>query len=245
MTPPRIHKLRFSFSLAILAIFISSASSLVSAGSLATTNRALSDGFGPDAGQWRGTASISVAPIPFFNDEVTAEVDWAAFAPNDFQLYLNDEGIIAPDPSGPFEVVYAYQIVSISAASPGISTLTVGVDDTDARGSVLPPSFVPTGGGSEVAPTSGGDQTTSMAWFFNGALLQVGDTTGLLVFTSPFAPELDGLQVNAGLASPNPSPLVASISDRLFEQEIPEPSSMALLLLGSFAVMARSRKPRQ
>ena len=212
------------------------------AGSLSSTSRALNDGFGPDAGQWRGSASIAVPPVapPLFNDRVTAVVEWAAFAPGDFQLYLNDEGIAASDPSGPSEVLYAYQIVSIDAAIPGISTLTVAVDTTDARGSVLAPTEVATGAASEVANSGGGDQSTSMAWFFD-SLLQPGDTTALLVFTSPFAPILDNLQLSSGLASPTPSPQVASISDRIYEQGVPEPSSVALLLMGSVIALGRRR----
>ena len=227
---------------AIALLVVVSISSVAQAGNLATTARALNDGLGPDAGTWRGQASISVAPIPFLGDEVSALVDWAAFAPGDFQLYLDDEGIAESDPSGVLEVVYAYQIVSVTAASPGITTLTVGVDSTDGRGSVLPPAFVPAGGGSEVDPVGGGDQTTSMAWFFDGSALQVGDTTGLLVFSSPFAPELDSMQISSGLASPSPSPLVASISDRIYDNNIPEPSSIALLLIGTLGLAGGRRK---
>ena len=238
----------YTRGLAFFAAFASLVASSVlfssaQAGSLATTSRALNDGLGPDLGVWRGAANISVPPVfpPSFNDEVTAVVSWAAFAPGDFQLYLNDEGIAAVDPSAPLEVVYAYQIDSVSAVSPGISTLTVGVDSTDGRGSVLAPSFVPAGGATEVAPTGGGDGVTQMQWFF-GSLLQVGDTTGILVFSSPFAPELGNLQVSSGVASPVPSPQVATISDRIFEHNIPEPSAIALLLIGAIGPLVFSRR---
>ena len=68
------------------------------AGPLSTTNLALNDGFGPDAGRWHGTVSIAGAA---FGDTVVAEVDWAAFAPGKFQLYLNSQAIAQVDPSGP------------------------------------------------------------------------------------------------------------------------------------------------
>jgi hypothetical protein len=200
------------------------------AGPLATTNFALNDGFGPDAGRWHGSVSIAGAA---FGDTIVAEVDWAAFArPLDgstgkFQLYLNDQGIAQVDPSAPGEVIYVYQITSVTAASPGVGVLTVGVDPADGRvaGST---TFIPTGGGSEKSPTTSADNTTSMAWFFEGTELQVGDTSSLLVFRSPFAPEFDFLVASSGLAAPPVPPLVASPSDRLFNFEIPEPSSLAL-----------------
>jgi hypothetical protein len=216
----------------------------VVAGPLATTSRALNDGFGPDAGRWHGSVSVAGAA---FGDTLVAEVDWAAFArPSDgstgrFQLFLNDEGIAQLDPSAPGEVIYVYQITSVTAASPGVDTLTVGLDSADGRGGVVAPAFVPTGAATEQSPVSGGDNVTSMAWFFNGTELQVGDTSSLLVFTSPFAPEFDFLHVNSGLAGPVVSPLVASPSDRLFQFDIPEPAS---LLLGLFGTMAVACKPR-
>jgi hypothetical protein len=216
------------------------------AGPLATTNRALNDGFGPDAGRWHGTVLVAGAA---FGDTLTAEVDWAAFArPFDgstgkFQQFLNDEGIAQADPSAPGEVVYVYQIASVTAVSPGIDTLTVGIDAADGRvaGST---AFVPAGGSSEQSPTSSADNTTSMAWFFAGTELQVGDTSSFLVYRSPFAPEFDFLQVNSGLAGPGVSPLVASPSDRLFQFDIPEPASLVMAMVCSAAV-ANGRRLRR
>lgn len=219
--------------------------SSASAGPLATTNRALNDGFGPDAGRWHGSVAIAGAA---FGDILVAEVDWAAFAnpvggASQFQLYLNDQGIAQVDPSAPGEVIYVYQITSVTSASPGIDTLTVGLDAADGRGVVSAPTVIPTGLGTEKSPASGGDNNTSMAWFFNGDELLAGDTSGLLVFTSPFSPEFDFLQINSGLAGPPVSPLVASPSNRRFVN--PEPSSLTLALLSAFALMARVRDPRR
>ena len=219
-------------TLAALGSMLMSANAL--AGPLATTIRALNDGFGPDAGRWHGTANIAGAA---FGDTVTAAVDWAAFGPGGFQQYLNDQGIAQVDPSGANEVIYVYQIASVTSAVPGIGTLTVGLDATDGRGSVLPPSFVPAGGASERSPVGGGDNTTSMAWFFDGTELEVGDTSSLLVFSSPFAPEFGFLQVNSGLAGAPVSPLVASPGDR----RIPEPSSLALAVAFSAVALRRRR----
>lgn len=208
-------------------------------GPLATTPFALNDGFGPDAGAWHGSAAIAGAA---FGDAVVAEVDWAAFGPGGFQNYLNSQAIAQVDPSGLGEIAYVYQITSVTAAVPGIDTLSVGLDAVDGRGTVLAPAFVPTGAATEKSPTGGGDNSTSMAWFFNGAELHVGDTSSLLVYTSEYAPEWGFLQVNSGLAGPFPSPLVASPSGRL-GGDIPEPSCVVLVLLGSTILVSAGRNP--
>jgi hypothetical protein len=223
----------------LIAILITA--SVVQAGPLATTPFALNDTFGPDAGRWRGTASVS-AIIPFNGDTIVADVDWAAFGPGKFQLYLNSQSIAQVDPSGPGEVIYVYQISSVTAADPGIDGLTVGLDDNDGRGIILAPSHLPTGAPLEKIPNGGGDQTDSMAWFFAGSQLQAGDSSSLLIFTSPFAPELDFMTVNSGLAAQLPPPYVASPSDRLFEFDVPEPSSLVMGLMGCLGLLARNRK---
>jgi hypothetical protein len=227
-------------TIAALCAMVLSAS-LVQAGPLATTPFALNDTFGPDAGRWHG--SVTVAGVDAFTgNTLAAEVDWAAFGPGKFQLYLNGEGIAQLDPSGPNEVIYVYQITTVNLATPGIDALTVGVDAADGRGIVSAPSFVPTGAALEQSPTSGGDQGTSMAWFFEGTELNAGENSSLMVFTSPFAPEFDFLLVNSGLAAQFPSPLVASPSDRLFQFDIPEPSSLVMGLLSCLGLLARNRK---
>jgi hypothetical protein len=234
------HSQLFTFA-SIVALLASA--SLAQAGPLATTNFALNDTFGPDAGRWHG--SVSVAAVDAFTgDALAAEVDWAAFGPGKFQLYLNSQGIAQSDPSAPGEVIYVYEITTVSAAAPGIDALTVGVDATDGRGTVSAPSMIPKGVALEQSPTSGGDQGTSMAWFFEGTELQVGENSSLLVFTSPFAPEFDFLLVNSGLAAQFPSPLVASPSDRLFTFDIPEPTSLAMGLMSCFGLLLRSRMTR-
>jgi hypothetical protein len=226
-----------SLSLAI-ALMASPAVSPAAAGPLATTDRALNDGFGPDAGRWHGTAIVMGAA---FGDILHAEVDWAAFGPGKFQLFLDDNGIAGIDPSGPGEVTYVYQIAAILTAVPGIDLLTVGLDASDGRGIVSAPAFVSTGAPNEKSPTGGGDNTTSMAWFFAGNEPHRDDISSLLVFTSPFHPEFDFLSVNSGLAGPPVSPLVASPSDRPFVADVPEPPSLLLTLLG-FGVLAGCRR---
>ncbi|QDV80785.1 hypothetical protein K2D_44150 [Planctomycetes bacterium K2D] len=236
MSLSRMHR-PLVLSLATLGVLL--ISHAAGAGPLATTSRALNDGFGPDAGRWRGSVSIAGAA---FGDTLEAEVDWAAFGPGQFQQFLDDNGYPGADPSGANEVLYVYQIVSVTNANPGVDTLTVGVDPADGRGAVSAPSYLPLGLANEMAPTGGGDNTTSMDWFFQNAELQAGDVSGLLMFSSPFMPEYDFLQVNSGLAGPVVSPLVASPSDRPFEVNVPEPSAVALALACTAAVLGCKRR---
>jgi hypothetical protein len=225
-----------------LIVLLTSAT-LAQAGPLATTNFALNDGFGPDAGRWHGTVNVAGVDA-FTGNTLAATIDWAAFGPGKFQLYLNSEGIAQVDPSAAQEVTYVYEIVSVTAATPGIDSLTVGVDLFDGRGTVSAPSFIPKGAALEQSPTSGGDQGTSMAWFFEGSELQVGENSSLLVFTSSFAPEFDFLLVNSGLAAQFPSPLVASPSTRDFTVDIPEPTTVVSSLLGLLGIAMLRRKSR-
>jgi hypothetical protein len=214
------------------------------AASLMTTNLALYDGFGPDAGRWRGSVTITEGPNAL-GQEVDATVEWAAFAPGKFQDYLDANHFGALDPSALGEVIYAYEVVSVTTAVPGIFTLSVGRDAADGVGTVAPTHVAGTGG---QAPTFASDQGTSMLWLFlpppDANMLQAGEKSSILVYSSIFAPQFDTLQLNAGLVGPFPSPLVASISDRLFTFEIPEPTSLVLVVLGVGAAFAGRRAPR-
>lgn len=214
---------------------------------LMSTPLALNTGTGPNAGRWQGSAAIDVNPLPIFGHEVEAVVEWAAFAPvpggglHKFQQYLDAHHPGAVNPVGNLsnEVIYAYEIVSVANANPGISLLTVGVDANDARGSVGPTTIALTGG---TAASSSADQGTSMAWQFAGPLVGAGGKSQILVFSSPFVPELDNLTVLSGAAAPLLSPQVGSPADLIFMGEIPEPASLALVVLGAAAVLSARRR---
>jgi hypothetical protein len=203
---------------------------------LATTPLALNDGFGPAGGQWRGSVSVAATLV---GDDVGADLEWAAFAPGKFQLYLNAEHPGAVDPSAGTEVIYAYEIVDISAADPGIDLVTVGVDATDIRGSIAPTWVGLTGG---LAPSNDDDQTTSMMWEFLDPSLGLLDKSPILVFSSPMSPEFDFINISSGVASQFPPPLVASISDRIFQNEVPEPAVVSLVAIAIGLVFGVRRR---
>ena len=212
--------------LVCLSLLLGFGLSPVAAGPLAVTNFAFNNGAGPDGGIWRGTASLVGAA---FGDTLVAEVDWAVFPVGGFQSYLNSQSIAQVDPSAANEFTYVYQIHSVTNANPGVDALTVGIDAIDARGSLAAPTFVLTGGANEKSPASGGDNNTSMAWFFGGTELHPGDSSSLLLFTSPNIPEFDFLTVVSGLASQVVPPLVASPSAILGDPNVPEPSTLLLV----------------
>lgn len=208
------------------------------AGSLAVTSFAFNNGAGPDGGRWRGTASVVGAAL---GDTLVAEVDWAVFPVGGFQGYLNSQAIASVDPSAPNEFTYVYQITSVASASPGIDVLTVGIDAIDTRGSLTAPTFVLSGAATEKSPTSGGDNNTSMAWFFGGTELDPGDTSSFLVFTSPNIPEFDFLSVASGLASQPVPPLVGSPSAILGDPNVPEPSTLLMVFASALPFLAGRR----
>jgi hypothetical protein len=212
-------------------------SSVAAAGLLGTTGFAINDG-GPDEGYWRG--SVDFYKDAFIN-KVVGTLDWAVFAPGQFQLFLNDAGVIASDPTGGEQVVYAYQVVEVATGtSPGIGSVTVGLDSLDFLST--DPAEVLTSWAGEQPVTSAYPSTppasTSAIWDFqssgdNSKLITVGEISPLLVFGSPNAPQLDTFQVNSGLASfigNTPSTMVGSPGSETFI--IPEPGSIVLLMTG-------------
>jgi hypothetical protein len=212
--------------------------SRASAGPLSLTGFAFNNGAGPAGGAWRGTASVVGAAL---GDTLAAEVDWAVFPVGGFQSYLNSQSIAQVDPSAANEFTYVYQISSVTSATPGIGALTVGIDVIDTRGSLAAPTFVLTGAANEKLPTGGGDNNTSMAWFFPGKELHAGDSSSLLVFTSPNIPEYDFLTVMSGLASQPIPPLVGSPSSIVGDPNVPEPSALILALACGLPFLSKRR----
>jgi hypothetical protein len=155
----------------------------------------------------------------FFGFTVSANVDYAVFAPGAFGVAFPGE-----DTSGGSDYVYAYQIENLDT---NISKFTVGLHGDEPLGSI---GFISDVGLTD--PTASlyvGAGPTSSAWDFSG--FATGQESAVLFFTSAASPELDSATVAADWnnAHPLPSPL-------------PEPASLTLLALGAGVIGFRKRR---
>lgn len=223
--------------------------SVVQAGALASTSYAYNDGFGPSAGVWQGTVAYNRTTLA---NTIQGDLEFAVFAPDDFQSFLNDTlGGPPPFDPAPGEVVYAYQLLNVTA-TPGVSNISVGLDVIDIPGTVSPPSFISTGAGNEQAPSIGEYNGTSMVWRFmdNAATgvderINTGEQSPILIFSSAYLPELDNLTINSGVAgTPAYFDSVPSIGSNL-SQGVPEPASAVLLLIGCASLIGTVRRQRR
>ena len=213
-----------SLALAMMVVFATCGQA--SASTLATTTEAL--------GSWQGSHNFNVPAA------LDATVEYAVFAPGaGFQNYLDNNSIAFVDPV-PGEYTYAYQFTDISVAPAGITTFTVGLQGDEALGTSgvtfvpiaafpAPPSDDPfnTGGGPGVS--------TSSQWSYFG-FLGAGETSGVLFYSSPQAPEFGLSTIASGttfdfdaLSLPNPA-------------VIPEPTTAMLLACGAFLLVGARKR---
>lgn len=210
---------------AVLAILVLSASAL--AGTLANDPNALVW----NGQTWQGTASLT-------NGNLSATVDWVVLNENDWS-YNGYTPSSDPNYPGYTSYVYAYQVwctgsddvmktfISMleSNEARAIGTFTVDVGDTSA--------LAPTTIGFEGSPID----TANWRWDGVGGLLTGQHSVGL-AYTSvnlPIESFLAMGHVQDGGASA--SALMATPGN-----EIPEPMTMALLVLGSVGLLRRRRK---
>lgn len=167
-----------------------------------------------------GAAIPAFTGTQFFDDDffgftVSANVDYAVFAPGTFPF---------ADPSGGNDYVYAYQIDNLDT---DIVQFTVGVDGDETLGSIG--SIVDGGSNNPTAALYVGAGPSSAAWDFSG--FSSGQTSDILFFTAAEAPELDSSTVSAQWANTHDLPSPA-----------PEPASLSLLALGAVLCSGRRRR---
>jgi hypothetical protein len=213
---------------------------------LLSTPHAYNDGLGPGPdGVWKGTVEYDRV---FGTNNVDSTVEFAVFGPGKFQFFLNDNWGVPPVDPAPGDVIYAYQIINVNSAVPGIQLMSVGLDSIDDPHIVSPPSYVLTGLAGEQAPgPASAFNDTSMVWSFannsgtpEDERINTGQFSPILIFSSRWGPELDKLTVASGGAA-NPSILdgVPSIGNYI---AVPEPLSQTLLLVGSASLLGLLRR---
>jgi hypothetical protein len=130
---------------------------------------------------------------------VDASVDYAVYAPGDFNLSFPGK-----DPSGGLQYVYRYQLHNASGSGDFLKKMTIGlVDITSAEGwfcTWVDPEPIYTGGGI-VPPTIGfvGSPPTSVNWAYKSSsgFITAGEKSKMLIFTSPFPPTYGSATINS------------------------------------------------
>jgi hypothetical protein len=161
-----------------------------------------------------------------------ASVEFAVYAPGQFQT---SAALGNPtDPSGGSDYVYAYILSNVGLASERtVGELSVGLDGDTLAHNIAVLSVVPSGmnpSSSAFVPLS--VPYASATWIYSPELTN-GQTSNLLIFTSPRSPQLYNASVLGG----------ALHSQQTLPSPIPEPAS--LMVLGGMALLAvRALRPR-
>ncbi|MCA9101744.1 MAG: PEP-CTERM sorting domain-containing protein [Pirellulales bacterium] len=216
---------------ALTVVTALAASTQALAGPLATTGDALSPG-GPDSGYWRGSHQL-------VGGTFAGTVDFAVFAPGDFQSYLDTTygGGAYADPTGGAEYIYAFQFSSDSGST--IQRLNAGYDLGADIGSLAAPGYF--AGSGDTSPVSTAYNSTSAVWSWGfGASVANGQTSDLLFYSSNWAPKPDfttlGAQYLLDQADSGPNDYASPA--------IPEPTSLFSLIIALVGFAAATSRRR-
>lgn len=208
----------FAIALAVFTLFTVAPS--IFAGTLDGHADAYDDGNGPSAGAWTGS-------VAYANFGLSGTIDFSVFTAADFNTNFPGAGYVPGD-----SLVYTYQVNNTGTAA--VSAEIVGISN--------PANTIGTfdlGGGGDVNATSA-SFTPNAQWLFAPELPGGGNSSYGLAFSSPRAPMTGAsLTLDSGLSFlasglPTPGPV-----------GIPEPTSLALIVLGAGAMlMSGGRKSR-
>lgn len=161
-------------------------------------------------------------------DTLTADVDYAVYAPTDYP------GV---DPSAGSDHVYVYQVFNAAASTVDVAFFSIGLEDgsgADHEGDDTSVGAPGTAGGQSpsLAVVSG----TSVYWLFDPQIAPAAWST-TLIFTSPASPTWkSGALADGGLPTPGDGPLPSPT---------PEPVTIALMATGLALVgIGRARRRR-
>jgi hypothetical protein len=181
-------------------------------------------------GSWQGIARFQSSPMPI----VTVDVEYAVYAPGQFNLTFP-----GGDPSNGAQYVYAYQIFNEVnphpyPAGPGyVSRFSVGLSGRDEQAANIGwiPNPNPPAG---LLPNNFGFGPTTAGWDYAAPQLTYLSRSVVLLYTSPFSPELDSSSVTGSYA------MGATV---LLPSPTPEPMTLALVVAGMSVLLLRRRRP--
>jgi hypothetical protein len=189
---------------------------------------------------WRGRVEFRSNPIT----SVAVDIEYAVFAPGQFQLSTYSGG---SDPSGGSEYIYAYHIDNNLNPHPNdppngdgthnyISRFSVGLDGNEQPKNI---TFINSLAGfnpveSAFAPAAPPFDTATWRFALSGGL-PYGNLSDVLIFSSPFGPELDNTSVLG--------PIGASLTNSL-PSPTPEPGVLGVLGLAGVLGLMRPRRVR-
>jgi hypothetical protein len=186
---------------------------------------------------WQGSVTYNSQLL----DVYSAELEYAVYAPGNFEVTFGSVGVDAND------YVYAYQFVSVTQGTYNsldawIDLFSVGLTDGDED----PQQIGHVSGYGDVDPnTQSFDPSppatpTQARWFFNDPVLEDGNTSTVMYFSSPFAPEPECDWNNASVSG------TQSLGDtQRVPTPTPEPSTLALMTVAGMGVLARRRRRRR
>ena len=157
--------------------------------------------------------------------QLDANIEYAVYAPGSYP---------GTDPSAGSNWVYAYQVFNNSTGSVDLSQLSVGrLPGSTVNNVGHDPSYGTLSAGH--IPTLMLQTSSSVIWNFLNSLIDPGEFSDVLLFTSPNSWSMGpGSIQNGGLAQTTTLPT-----------PVPEPATMLILSLSSMAMIGMRRRRRQ
>ena len=197
---------------------------------------------------WQGSTPFNAT---LGGSVLVTNVDYAVYAPGQFgnSVAMGAPGHTPFDPSGGTDYVYAYEILNTGGNSK-VLTLSVGLDylngavPTSATSIGHDPNTpelgtAPTGTSAAIFnPAVGTKQNGRWSWSSIGGLV-AGGHSDILIFSSPFGPQMyQSTVAGIGVSTPN-------TPGNVLPSPTPEPTTAALAAIGGVCLLAAARTFRR
>ena len=178
---------------------------------------------------WHGTQHFQATPSLYLN------VDYCVYAPGAFDLTFGS----GADPSHGTQYVYAYQILNDIPGHPApdplkdyVTSFSVGLSDRNEQPANV--AVVTVTGGKTPAlkyfSPAPPQVPSTVTWKFTTSV-KSGSFSNILLYTSPFGPELDNATI-----------LGYSADTHLLPSPLPEPATLMLMGGGLAAILWQARR---